>query len=144
MKDYQDKTPLGVQEMLNIKGFGPKKVKVIWESLQVESLGELLYAINENRLVDLKGFGAKTQATLKEQVVYHLESSDKLHYAVAETLTNEFVDKLKADIPNNEHAIVGQLARKNNTITTLEILTTASDNASVSYTHLTLPTICSV
>ena len=30
LQQYLDKTPEGVQEMLQIKGFGPKKIKIIW------------------------------------------------------------------------------------------------------------------
>lgn len=54
-------TPPGILDMLQIKGLGPKKISVIWTELGIESLGELEYACNENRLVALKGFGAKTQ-----------------------------------------------------------------------------------
>ena len=46
LQQYLDKTPEGVQEMLHIKGFGPKKIKVIWEELGIETIGELLYAVN--------------------------------------------------------------------------------------------------
>ena len=48
------KTPIGVIEMMKIKGIGPKKVAALWKELEIESPGELLYACNENRLVALK------------------------------------------------------------------------------------------
>src|SRR5687767_3057822 len=57
-----ERTPAGVIQMLGIKGLGPKKVRQLWLELNCESVGELLYACNENRLVALKGFGEKTQA----------------------------------------------------------------------------------
>ena len=51
LNEYISKTPPGILEMLAIKGIGPKKISVIWKELEVESLGELLYACNENRLL---------------------------------------------------------------------------------------------
>src|SRR5437868_12326147 len=60
LKDLLEKTPRGVIEMMSVKGLGPKKVKQLWKELELESIGELLYACNENRLVSLKGFGEKT------------------------------------------------------------------------------------
>ncbi|MEW6261519.1 MAG: DNA polymerase/3'-5' exonuclease PolX [Thermodesulfobacteriota bacterium] len=54
--------PAGVLEMMQVPGLGPKKVKALYEDLGIKSLGELEYACRENRLVTLKGFGAKTQA----------------------------------------------------------------------------------
>ncbi len=53
--------PDGVFDILDLPGLGPKKVKTIWEDLGATNLGELEYACLENRLVDLKGFGATTQ-----------------------------------------------------------------------------------
>ena len=45
-------TPVGVQEMLQIPGFGPKKIFSIWKDLEVDNVGELYYACIENRLGD--------------------------------------------------------------------------------------------
>ena len=50
------KTPQGIVEMLSVKGIGPSKVKIIWQDLGAETVGELLYACNENRLASIKGF----------------------------------------------------------------------------------------
>jgi DNA polymerase (family 10) len=65
LNEYLQKTPSGILEMLGIKGIGPKKIATIWKELEVESLGELLYACNENRLTLYKGFGEKTQNNIK-------------------------------------------------------------------------------
>src|SRR5690606_35268614 len=56
LQDLLANTPSGVVEMLTIKGLGPKKVQIIWQDLGIEIVGELLYACNENRLVEAKGF----------------------------------------------------------------------------------------
>ena len=69
--------------MMGIKGVGPKKVRQLWQELGIESTGELLYACNENRLVEYKGFGLKTQEDLKQKLEYYLKSRDKLHLHVA-------------------------------------------------------------
>ncbi len=53
--------PSGLQEMLSIKGLGAQKVKTIYDHLGIDTVGELEYACLENRLVELDGFGARTQ-----------------------------------------------------------------------------------
>ena len=53
--------PPGHLEMLRIPGLGPKKIRALHEKLAIETLGELEYACMENRLVELPGFGEKTQ-----------------------------------------------------------------------------------
>ena len=56
--------PAGVREMLEIPGLGPRKVRALWQDLGLVGIGELEYACRENRLVELPGFGAKTQKKL--------------------------------------------------------------------------------
>ncbi|NJL74986.1 MAG: hypothetical protein HC892_08095 [Saprospiraceae bacterium] len=68
LERYKIQTPVGVQEMLQIKGFGPKKIRTIWRDLQVETIGELLYAINENRLIELKRIWEKNPRRPKTEI----------------------------------------------------------------------------
>lgn len=53
--------PPGHLEMLKIPGLGPKKIHTLYVQLGIKTTGELEYACNENRLIELKGFGKKTQ-----------------------------------------------------------------------------------
>src|SRR5215467_9592864 len=66
-------TPPGVIEMLNIKGLGPKKIATVWKEMEIESIGELEYACNENRLLLYKGFGEKTQQNIRETIEFYLK-----------------------------------------------------------------------
>ena len=126
LRKYQDMTPLGVQEMLHIKGFGPKKIKTIWRDLGIDNIGELLYACNENRLVAVKGFGAKTQENLRQQLEYFMESKGKYHYATLLTIAEDMVQKLQDAFPQDDLLLVGQLRRKMPVVDAIELLTTLS------------------
>lgn len=53
--------PKDILELTEVRGLGPKKIKALYEHLSIGSLGELEYACQENRLLELKGFGQKTQ-----------------------------------------------------------------------------------
>lgn len=108
-----DITPEGIVQMLGIKGLGAKKIGVIWKDLGVESAGELLYAVNENRLIDLKGFGAKTQENIKQQLEYFIESSDKQLYARIIPDMELLLEGLKAAHPEKLFSFCGELHMKN-------------------------------
>jgi len=92
LEKLKAKTPPGVQEMLQIKGFGPKKIRTIWKEMGTETIGELLYACNENRLVELKGFGKKTQDDLIAKLQYFLKSRNSFHYAALESDAEDIVN----------------------------------------------------
>ena len=52
--------PRGIFEIFELQGLGPKKVKVLWEQLNVTSLKELEAACKDGRIAGLAGFGKKT------------------------------------------------------------------------------------
>ena len=75
------KTPKGVLDLLEVKGLGPKKVLTIWKEMNITDLGELLYACNENRLAQVKGFGVKTQAAVQDSIEFILKNKGWYLYA---------------------------------------------------------------
>ena len=126
-KRYEDITPPGIIEMLGIKGFGPKKINVIWKELEIETIGGLLYACNENRLIDLKGFGLKTQATLKKQLEYYIDSQGKyLHDNVARA-AHDLEKQINHSFPEEKTELVGLVKRMMPEVKGIEILTTVPD-----------------
>ncbi len=122
LEKYKDMTPPGVQEMLKIPGFGPKKIVTIWKDLGIENVGELRYAVNENRLIELKGFGKKTQDDLKQKLEYYARSKDKFHYATLEAEANELLPKLQQRLPNALVALTGAIRRRCNILDRIELL----------------------
>lgn len=96
-------TPPGIVEMLAIKGIGPKKISVIWNDLHIESVGELYYACNENRLIEAKGFGLKTQEEIKKVIEFKMAASGKFLYAQAEPIINELHEKLSVWLTKIDH-----------------------------------------
>lgn len=68
LEELKASLPAGLLELLPVPGLGPKKVKALHDHLGIHSLGELEYACHENRLVGLKGFGAKTQANILQGI----------------------------------------------------------------------------
>lgn len=123
LQKYVDKTPPGIIELMKIKGFGPKKIRVVWDELGIESPGELLYACSENRLVELKGFGAKTQETLIGQLTYYLDSAGKYLYGHIIDEAHELIDLLKLKFSDSLFYIGGDLYRKIQIVGGIDILT---------------------
>ncbi len=138
LKNLLERTPDGVVQMLSIKGLGPKKVRQLWLELQCESIGELRYACNENRLITLKGFGEKTQAAVLENINFKLANSNKFHYATVEVPLKRLVEAIQ-NHSSAQVAIVGEMARKNEVIESVELLLDAPLGIDVSELEFMLP-----
>lgn len=124
LEDIMAKTPAGILDMLQIKGLGPKKIAVIWTELGIESLGELEYACNENRLVSLKGFGAKTQESVLQNITYFKQNIGFYLWAEAIAFANALLATLQKKYPSYRFALTGDVRRQCETLEYIELVTT--------------------
>src|SRR5690606_11072102 len=78
------KTPEGLLEVLQIKGLGPKKIKMLWKDLNVTSTHELMEACQSGQVAKLKGFGERTQQGIIQAMEYNASNTGKWLYAEIE------------------------------------------------------------
>ena len=129
LEDLIEKTPEGILEMLKIKGIGPKKISLIWKEMNIENVGELLYACNENRLSLYKGFGKKTQQNVIESIEFYLGQQGSFLFAQVESLAYELKNILQKIFVCEEINITGDFRRHAETIDMLEFVVPLSEES---------------
>jgi DNA polymerase (family X) len=117
-------TPPGIIEMMNIKGIGPKKINTIWKEMQIESLGELLYACEENRLLLYKGFGAKTQQNVMDSIRFYNSNRDSFLFAETETYARQVHEIVTRAFPEELVSFSGEFRRQAEIIRQIDWVTT--------------------
>ncbi|MDX1913753.1 MAG: PHP domain-containing protein [Saprospiraceae bacterium] len=122
LEKYRARTPQGVREMLEIGGFGPKKVRQVWQEMGIEDPGELWYACNENRLIEYKGFGLKTQEDLKNKLDYFFRSRGKRHLDTALAEAGALCSFLHEHFPAAPIETVGEVRRCCPVVESVEVL----------------------
>ncbi len=129
VKEMESALPEGLFEVRTVKGLGAKKIKTLWIDLGITTLGELEYACRENRLVTLKGFGAKTQTKVLEQIEEARRNARKRRRDQATTLALQLLAGVRK-IPGVLRAeVVGDLPRGLELIETFSLLVAAAPDA---------------
>ena len=96
LEQYRLSTPPVALQLLAIKGLSAKKVKQLTTELHLSSVGDLLHAIQENRVAKLKGYSAKSQDKLREQIMFWQCAQGQLRMPEIMRLTDELVENLLA------------------------------------------------
>ncbi|GBL35871.1 DNA polymerase/3'-5' exonuclease PolX [Filimonas sp.] len=122
LNELIEKTPEGILDLLKIKGIGPKKISTIWKELGVESPGELLYACNENRLINYKGFGAKSQQSIKEALEFYFSNQERYLYAAIAPIARQLEQFFKRLFSDDWVSITGAFKRQCDIIDELEFV----------------------
>jgi DNA polymerase (family 10) len=136
--------PEGLIEMLSIPGLGAKKVRAIHDGLGITTVGELEYACMENRLVDLAGFGEKTQAKVLKSIESWKKNRGRHLYADVIDLAVALESALAAHPAVGRAALAGGLRRRDETLDQLTVVVQSADPAAVNAALASLPSVESV
>lgn len=69
-EELKNSVPAGLFALLQIPGLGPKKVKALYEKLQITSIEQLVTACKDCKVAELDGFGEKTQSKILEGIQF--------------------------------------------------------------------------
>lgn len=113
--------PPGLLDLLDVRGLGPKKIRALWQS-GIDSLEGLREACEEGRVAGLKGFGAKSAATILEGVEFLMEARQRQHLSTGLEVAQALVDRLAG-----LHArLAGDVRRGLETVRTARVTVTGS------------------
>src|SRR3954467_9341232 len=80
------KYPPGLVEIPRLPGFGPKKARKLFDELGVKSLDELREAVEQQRLRDVPGFGAKAEENVRQALEAGLDPRTKPRLLLSKAL----------------------------------------------------------
>jgi DNA polymerase (family 10) len=141
--DYYDElrssVPAGHLEMLRIQGLGPKKIRKLHENLNIETLGELEYACRENRLLDLTGFGRKSQENILTGIDSLKRFSEKRLYVEAAEIAGALLEAVQDSGYAIRSSIAGSLRRRNEVVKDIDIVASSENPAELADFFTALP-----
>jgi len=111
-EDLKNSVPPGHLEMLRIPGLGPKKIKALYDKLDVKTVGELEYACLENRLLDLQGFGQKSQEKILQGIQQVKKYQGRYLYGEVIKPAQEILKKILSHPKVVRGNLAGSLRRK--------------------------------
>ena len=122
LEELQAKVPPGLTELLKLEGLGPKKVKLLYDELGVDSVDRLEKAAQAGRLRDLAGMGVKTEEKVLKSVEQYRAGMGRFKLSVGFTYAQALLDYLK-DVPGLKRLDpAGSFRRRRETIGDLDIL----------------------
>lgn len=123
--------PPAITELLAVPGLGPKRVRILWHDLDVQTPEQVLRAARDGRIRALHGFGEKTERNIELAVAAHLSKERRIKLAVAA----QYADALGAHL---EHvpgvarvAVAGSYRRMRETVGDLDVLASGRNGRAI-------------
>ncbi|MES2996054.1 MAG: DNA polymerase/3'-5' exonuclease PolX [Verrucomicrobiota bacterium] len=136
--------PIGIFELFDLSGLGPKKIKALHQTLGIGSLAELKAACEANKVSGLPGFGAKTQTKILEAIAQRESFADTFLLGGVAPLVDEILDLLRMHPEISRVAVCGSFRRAKETVHDLDFLAATKEPKLVCEDFTTLPHVASV
>jgi DNA polymerase (family X) len=131
VEELRQLIPDGVRALMGIPSLGPKKAMVLYEELHVTSMEELMDALHEGRIRDLKGFGPKTEENLLRGIHLMQQSGGRIQLGAAIDLAEEILAELASLKAVRMSTYAGSLRRMCETIGDVDLLVASPKPAAV-------------
>ncbi len=123
--------PESVLAILRVPGLGPKRAAVLYNELNVTTLDGLREACLSQRVRQLKGFGAKTEASILKGLDIAAEAGQRILWAEADEHVQAILAHLRQCDAVGQLRPAGSYRRGKETVGDLDFLATADDPAGV-------------
>ena len=111
-KELKQKFPNSILELLKIQGVGPKKIKTLYDKLNIASIDDLKIACEKNLIANLDGFREKTQQNFLSAISSLSKNIDKHLYCDALNSAEIILSFLKIQNEVEQVEIAGSIRRK--------------------------------
>ncbi|MFQ6049597.1 MAG: helix-hairpin-helix domain-containing protein [Candidatus Paceibacterales bacterium] len=125
IKYYQDlkkKTPVDMEELIQVEGMGPKRVKVLYQKLGIRNLKDLEKAAKSHKIAPLFGFGEKTEKNILEGIAFLKRSKGRFLLGEILPKVKEIEEKLKNLKEIEKISVAGSVRRRKETIGDIDFL----------------------
>lgn len=125
--DLKHEFPESLFELFELQGLGPKKIKAVYDELQVSTIGGLERACQDGSVAGLKGFGKKTAEKILAAIETRKRFSGRYLLAVAAQEAEPLREYLLLHPATHQLEIAGSYRRGKETVHDLDFLI-ATDN----------------
>jgi len=132
LEELEREVPAVAFELMRVPGLGPKKVKSLIEALTIDSLDGLERACRDGRVAGVKGFGAKTQAAILDNIAFAKSPEhDRMLWADADAIVQGLMAWMRGCPEVRRVEGAGSWRRGRETVGDLDLLVESTDPKAV-------------
>jgi DNA polymerase (family 10) len=114
--------PRSLADLVRIEGLGPKKVRKLFEDLDVRTVEDLGEVLEAGKVEKLEGFGKKSADKLRQALQDHLKHSGRFQIHEVERLIEGVLEHMKSAPGVGRFEVAGSLRRRKETIGDVDLL----------------------
>lgn len=139
LDEFRSRIPAGLVQLTRVPGLGPKKARLIFETLGIDSVEGLKIACEDGRVAALKGLGEKTAAKIVAGICQMQSSAGRFRLDDALAMAETVLAYLRNQPTVLQAEIAGSLRRRKEIIADIDIVVSTEHADAVMESFRTYP-----
>jgi DNA polymerase (family 10) len=139
-----EEVPRSLVQLMRLPGVGPKKVRKLWDELDITTMDGLAAAAAAGQVAALEGFGKKSEEKILEAIERHKKRTGRFRLSSADELIQPLVEYMLQDPRVQRLEVAGSYRRRQETVGDIDLLAIATDPAPVMERFTSYPQVRSV
>jgi len=131
LEELERRMPSALVELTTLPGLGPKRVKALYDALEVRGLEDLERAARSGRIRGIRGFGQKTIDKLLQAIDARRDTHGRVLWLEAERAAEPLLKRLRGVGGVSAATVAGSFRRCKETVGDLDLLVACSRSAEV-------------
>jgi len=131
LEELREELPVDMAALTRVEGVGPKTVGTLYEELEITTLDELEAAAEAGEIREIKGFGAKTEQNILDNVAFAKEAGQRQRIGDARPLAEDVIGYLDHEAVVRRIDVAGSIRRWKDTIGDVDVLVASEDGEAV-------------
>ena len=124
--ELRGKFPPDILELFSLPGLGAKKIKLLYEKLQIGSVADLTRACAAGRIAELPGFGKTTQEKLAATIANRAKQAGSFQLATVAAEAERLQDDLRQHPAASRVSVAGSYRRRKEIVRDLDLIVATS------------------
>ena len=122
LRQISTEIPESLAELLKLEGVGPKRAKLLWEELGVESMQELEEALDQGQVEELEGFGKRTAEKMRRSIAEFRRHVARIRISEADELVKPLLAYMSEAPGIAQLEVAGSYRRRQETVGDIDLL----------------------
>ena len=131
LDELREELPVDMAALTSVSGVGPKTVGTLYEVLSITTLEELEAAAEAGEIREVKGFGAKTEENILENIPFARKSQQRSRLGNARPVADALLATLRESSAVEAAETAGSIRRWRETVGDVDVLVASTDGPAV-------------
>lgn len=133
LAELHKKIPVEIDDLLHIPDLGPKRIKHLYEELNIKTLADLTQALENSKISQLEGFGDTITTKINDAVQKKLHQEKRITYHSAKKILQPILAYLQQTPQIKTVTVAGSFRRCQDTIGDLDILAVTTGSKAIEH-----------